>query len=90
MTRKESLLIRDLSKFYRDRLQCITDDVTDTALRSRMPTEEIAALIIRNLAGICAVVVIETGGSKEDFLNACEGIYDVMKNQLQRGKRPYG
>ena len=86
---KESLLVRDLSKFYRDRLQRITDDVADNAVRSHVPNDEIAALIIRNLAGICAVIVIETGGTKEDFINACEGIYDVMKNQLQRGKRPY-
>jgi hypothetical protein len=85
MTRKD-LLIQDLSKFYRDRLQRITDDITDTALRSRMPTDEIAALIVRNLIGVCAVVVIETGGSKEDFLDVCGGIYNEMKGRLRRGK----
>jgi hypothetical protein len=86
MTRKDNLLIQDLSKFYRDRLQRITDDVTDTAIRIRMPADEIAALIVRNLTGVCAVVVIETGGTKEDFLDVCGGIYDVMKDRLQKRK----
>jgi hypothetical protein len=75
---KHDLLITDLSKHYRRKLERLTDDITDTATRGDVSAEETAALIIRNLLCISAVIVIQTGGGKADFLKACDTMFDVM------------
>ena len=68
----------DFSRYYRDRIGDITDDVLDTMDIADMPRRTCRAIIIHNLLLHAACLGIAEKLSKDEFVRACEHAYDKV------------
>jgi hypothetical protein len=73
-------IIKDLSNHFTTKMCQIIEDSFVVMRIADLDEEDAVAIVTRNLLGLSAFYVQQTGATKGQFLHTCSKIYDEMSS----------